>query len=240
MMTEREALIAAVIQHPDDDTPRLIFADWCEENGEPERAAFVRVQCEIARMSLQDKFASIPGQVLVRLSGGDVVPAFGNEQVRGNTVVGFQTKEVKTERFSRLYTEQRLAWSLVGTRDAHAIGVPLFPLDWYDRGFLNQVTLGWTTFRDHADTLTASHPIREVTLTTMPQYVASQGRYVMHIYDPKGREDATLREMIFSTTNGYEELCRVFKDWLKSHWKRIAFNLPSLPGSRISFENPLL
>ena len=47
-MTDREALLAAICANPDDDTPRLAFADWLEENGEPERAEFVRLQCELA------------------------------------------------------------------------------------------------------------------------------------------------------------------------------------------------
>jgi uncharacterized protein (TIGR02996 family) len=33
---------------PEDDTPRLIYADWLEDNGRPERADFIRVQCRIA------------------------------------------------------------------------------------------------------------------------------------------------------------------------------------------------
>src|SRR5262249_34905741 len=32
---------------PDDDTPRLVLADWLEENGEPERAEFIRIQCQL-------------------------------------------------------------------------------------------------------------------------------------------------------------------------------------------------
>lgn len=43
-MTERDQLIAAIIAQPDDDTVRLAYADWCDENGESERAEFVRVQ----------------------------------------------------------------------------------------------------------------------------------------------------------------------------------------------------
>lgn len=35
--------------NPDDDTPRLILADWLDEYGEPERAELIRVQCELAR-----------------------------------------------------------------------------------------------------------------------------------------------------------------------------------------------
>lgn len=51
MRSERESLLAAIMANPDDDLPRLIFADWLEENGEPERAEFIRVQCELAGMS---------------------------------------------------------------------------------------------------------------------------------------------------------------------------------------------
>ncbi|VTU00234.1 Uncharacterized protein OS=Nitrospina gracilis (strain 3/211) GN=NITGR_1010043 PE=4 SV=1: LRR_6 [Gemmataceae bacterium] len=49
-MTDEPALLAAVRQHPDDDTPRLVYADWLEENGAAERAAFIRLQCEAARL----------------------------------------------------------------------------------------------------------------------------------------------------------------------------------------------
>ena len=45
--TER-ALLDAVLATPEDDLPRLVYADWLEENGNPERAAFIRVQCSDA------------------------------------------------------------------------------------------------------------------------------------------------------------------------------------------------
>ncbi len=48
-MTDGDALRRAVIADPDDDTPRLIYADWLDENGQPDRAAFIRAQVEAAR-----------------------------------------------------------------------------------------------------------------------------------------------------------------------------------------------
>ena len=36
---------AAVIANVDDDTPRLVYADWLDENGDPDRASFIRTQC---------------------------------------------------------------------------------------------------------------------------------------------------------------------------------------------------
>lgn len=42
-------LLAAVLAAPDDDGPRLVYADWLDEHGDPARAEFIRVQIELAR-----------------------------------------------------------------------------------------------------------------------------------------------------------------------------------------------
>jgi uncharacterized protein (TIGR02996 family) len=43
-MSTEQALYQSVLDAPDDDAPRLVFADWLEEHGQPERAEFIRVQ----------------------------------------------------------------------------------------------------------------------------------------------------------------------------------------------------
>jgi len=51
-MDDRHALMAAIIANPDEDTPRLVLADWLDENGDEHdhgRAEFIRLQCELAR-----------------------------------------------------------------------------------------------------------------------------------------------------------------------------------------------
>lgn len=42
-MSDRAALVAAIAAGQNDDLPKLVFADWLEENGEPDRAEFVRL-----------------------------------------------------------------------------------------------------------------------------------------------------------------------------------------------------
>ncbi|MFO0842542.1 MAG: TIGR02996 domain-containing protein [Gemmataceae bacterium] len=42
-MTHEEAFLQDILERPDDDA-RLIFADWLEDNGDPDRAEFIRVQ----------------------------------------------------------------------------------------------------------------------------------------------------------------------------------------------------
>ena len=48
-MTVHAGFLADIIEHPDDDTPRLIYADWLEEHGDAARANFIRAQCHLAR-----------------------------------------------------------------------------------------------------------------------------------------------------------------------------------------------
>jgi uncharacterized protein (TIGR02996 family) len=43
-----------VVAHPDDDAPRLAYADWCEKNGQADRARFIRGQCRLARLPQDD------------------------------------------------------------------------------------------------------------------------------------------------------------------------------------------
>jgi uncharacterized protein (TIGR02996 family) len=49
-VTEREALLKAVCDNPDDDTPRLVFADWLQEHGDEARAEFIRLQVYFAAL----------------------------------------------------------------------------------------------------------------------------------------------------------------------------------------------
>jgi uncharacterized protein (TIGR02996 family) len=58
-MHDRDALLRAIVANPDDDAPRLVFADWLDEHGDPDRAEFIRVQCELGRlvMGTQAAFA---------------------------------------------------------------------------------------------------------------------------------------------------------------------------------------
>ena len=48
LLSQHEAFLRAIFDAPDDDTPRLVYADFLQENGEEDRAEFIRVQCELA------------------------------------------------------------------------------------------------------------------------------------------------------------------------------------------------
>jgi uncharacterized protein (TIGR02996 family) len=49
-----EGFLADILANPADDTPRLVYADWLEENGDEARAEFIREQIELARTGKED------------------------------------------------------------------------------------------------------------------------------------------------------------------------------------------
>ncbi|MBN9122599.1 MAG: TIGR02996 domain-containing protein [Planctomycetes bacterium] len=83
-----EGLLRAVFADPDDDTPRLVFADYLDENDQPHRAALIRVQCERARLPETDprasELAEAEKELLDRVADAARLPkAFGAEFRRG-------------------------------------------------------------------------------------------------------------------------------------------------------------
>ena len=55
MPTELErAFFDRIRDEPGEDGPRLIFADWLDEDGQSERAEFIRLQCALARLPEDD------------------------------------------------------------------------------------------------------------------------------------------------------------------------------------------
>ena len=63
-MTDGEGLLAAIIAEPDDDVPRLIYADWLDEQGDATRAEFIRVQVELFRLPGAEQVGSTAPRVL--------------------------------------------------------------------------------------------------------------------------------------------------------------------------------
>jgi uncharacterized protein (TIGR02996 family) len=69
-MTHDEAFLQAIQEDPDDDTPRLVYADWLEEQGNPDgaaRAELIRTQVELARLGDDPRRAALEGRAAALL-----------------------------------------------------------------------------------------------------------------------------------------------------------------------------
>jgi uncharacterized protein (TIGR02996 family) len=52
-VTRDDTFLQAIIENPDDDTPRLVYADFLDARGDP-RGEFIRVQCQLALLPADD------------------------------------------------------------------------------------------------------------------------------------------------------------------------------------------
>ena len=50
-MTDADAILAAICDRPDDDTPRLVYADYLDDHGQSDRAELIRVMCRRRELS---------------------------------------------------------------------------------------------------------------------------------------------------------------------------------------------
>src|SRR5581483_3087358 len=156
--TTGDMLLADVLAHPEDDAVRLIYADWLEEHGEPERGEFIRCQVELARTQRPSRPASLRSLTSYELSVEevqDLSPARERMERRAMELLRFRGREWR-ERDPVLHIElwkdpDDIEW-LVGIE--------------YRRGFVEKVTLSAADWLAHNADILARHPIQAVNFTT--------------------------------------------------------------------------
>ena len=73
-MSEDEAFLRAVAAAPADEAPRLVYADWLDERGDP-RGEYIRLQSEIGRTAPHtDRYATL--RTRLKALRGNVDPAW--------------------------------------------------------------------------------------------------------------------------------------------------------------------
>ncbi len=159
---EAAAFLAAIAANPDDDTPRLIFADWLDEHGEPERAEFVRCQIELAKPMPQ-------------------VLAYKGWQSPTDTTSPYATCDDPKEavRRAELRRRERDLWTNHGWGWLNQVPVALPFVHQghhsFRRGFLSRLRCSWADCAAHLDTILADTwvpGLDEVELTTWPDWRA--------------------------------------------------------------------
>src|SRR5207249_4566878 len=103
-----DAFLRAVAEQPADDGPRLVYADWLEEQGDADRAAFIRAQCELARLAPDDPRAeelALAAQDLLTARLGDWLDPFksflGEPQFRRGFLEAAEVRHTDAAEFLR-------------------------------------------------------------------------------------------------------------------------------------------
>jgi uncharacterized protein (TIGR02996 family) len=139
MFSDGAALFGAICEEPWEDTPRLVYADWLQENGRPARAEFIRLQIELAHLPPHERSKSPQAdraEALRFRCDGALKLWLGT------------TAEVEPEWSADLPTGDGVTW---GTE--------------YARGFRSAVTFaGMKAVHAHAGAVMAASPVEDVTV----------------------------------------------------------------------------
>ncbi len=137
-MISEDELLGAIAADPDNDAPRLVYADWLATHGQGERAELIRLQCQMARLPQSDRrvrqLRQRSRQLLHRHQTEWLgVPASGTGELEVTWRRGFAEHVVLSRRSGRssrrgLSQEdalQRLSrWPLVRSLDLSRMSVP--------------------------------------------------------------------------------------------------------------------
>ncbi len=213
-MNDHDSLLAAILAHPDEDTPRLMFADWLQENGQSARAEFIRAQ---VRGVPDDWIYNQPSQHPLTPHQQGHRSAFP-----GWRLLGWNPAD-RDVRYQRPY-EQGLS---------HSVFKVMFA-----RGFADRVTLSAVDWLTHAEAVLARHPLRQVKLTTMPR-TRTTGRS-----DPFTGEFLWLADLGGNHRGGlilhedYPDRRSAVVARLQAEWPGVTFEIPR--GERFDDLNDLL
>jgi uncharacterized protein (TIGR02996 family) len=154
-----ESLLRAVVAAPDDDVPRLVAADWLDEHGQPDRAEFIRVQIELARLEASGEGASAEAETLRRKERTYLGPVA--------TYRALWALEACPE-LVRVEFRDRAAASLESMRVAGAERLT------FRRGFAEAVICPAADWLQHGAEIRARQPIRAVRLTDCDRLALAQ------------------------------------------------------------------
>jgi uncharacterized protein (TIGR02996 family) len=166
----------SICETPGDDVPRLIFADWLEENGHAEQAEFIRLGIKLDALPWPDME---DGEAWDRVS---------------------DAREPLTRRAESLLAAHRREWTWpVAELDGGGLLIGSF-----SRGFLYSLTMPGRLFVQNARAIFSVHPITRVELPNrgwQPRHRAGED-YVVEFFDAdltkRGRRAERLPGPIFA------------------------------------------
>ncbi len=153
-MTDRDALLGDVLADPSDDGVRLVYANWLEGHGEPERAEFIRVQCRLESTRCSEVCAPERG-------GWRCVCLRKEWRWRERTLLA---NDARTLRWFGLPQP----WAHVARLAPFDREPDNYPYAVVCRGFIETVTCTAADWLAHEGAIRAAQPVRAVTLLTWP------------------------------------------------------------------------
>lgn len=198
-MTDHEAFLAAIKANRDDDAPRLVYADWLQEHGEPERAELIRLQCN-------------------RLDTRNMTHIVCHHNVICDKCCSCEMC-VRSRRALELLNHQPGGRGCIPNRMIWWDGPIIDDIE-YQRGFVSYIKLNWGAWLRHADAILAATPLERVELTTWPGHLDTVLEQVVWVLSAEDMADE------HGEVTTYADRERLIQGMFARRWPDITFTLP--------------
>ena len=163
MTSDEKAMLSAIIADPANDTPRLIYADWLEEQGDADRAEFIRIGMDMHRASLDyDEYLKMDANCYSKSSLGRQIDVLARR--RSALLYKLSTRLVEP------FTAERTPWHglTIGQNQitvALKLGGPVVLK--FRCGFVAEVHCTLADWISHGPAIVAAQPVEMVRVTDM-------------------------------------------------------------------------
>jgi uncharacterized protein (TIGR02996 family) len=168
-MSDHAALLRAILVDPADDAPRLVLADWLDENGEPERAEFIRLDIAARRNPRSAASANVAARWKCSI--------YAIRHIRELTCSAWPADLRQTFQWDRM-TRSGPAYGnirIVGHFQLASGKEARFVLD--RGGFVAEISLPVAAFLAHAEALFRVHPATTIHLKGRAPFAGSSASH---------------------------------------------------------------
>jgi uncharacterized protein (TIGR02996 family) len=175
---DRAAMLRTILEHPEADEPRLIFADWLDDHGEHPSAAFIRRQ----------------------MNGEAVAPPLTVVNRIDDEVLGCQPHQCfRSGGKEHALSNRALGWVIrKPSEDRQFL---------FRRGLLDEVKMPCAAFMANAASLFAAHPVTRVVLVDKRPYAESWFRESAGLTHPSDPASDLPDELFALTKPEFQTYC---------------------------------
>lgn len=221
-MSQGNELLRAILMNPKCDTTRLVYADWLQDNGDPDRAEFIRIQVGFSQGLYKGKpLTEMPDKVVNHLASTEYkfVERMANDW--------FLLKELSGRKHN-IYQKQFFIEDFF--RPRISLRAPRLPR-WSSRdgdiklmitnGFVTEISLPLNSFLTNANALFQSQPIENVKIIDVePDYL---GYGWCFWNEPAGASASSIPDDLWCEITGPRDMRWVDTTSFESH-KRLGLN----------------
>lgn len=221
-MNDEAGFLAKILSEPDEDTHRLVYADWLEENDQPERAEFIRGQMEIAAIESQQGsprfWDALRSTHLSSKHCGSGCTAWCRLHRRQRQLID-RSAVMGSGAMAVYSSDWHLGFWLDDDTDRSQLKETV--CGWSHRGFVSEVVTSAPNWIMLGDVLRSRYPITKVKLTTAPDWFTYNGQRT----STGGQFGMIVAGVDLSITIPEGEDCAIA--FLVARWPGVTFELPA-------------